>query len=134
MGLLTWEWKYYIAPAPIIEKQNPFTGRELSFRHWGMYVSKKVFKGLKHPVAGDMVKIPHYGPCKVERVLYWASSPSRSYILGIVVSPESLGNSEWWSTNLNDPVAKFSESWTLDFDLPRAYFKDLTIPENGPLS
>ena len=69
MGLLTWEWKFYIAPAPIIEKQNPFTDQEVLYRHWGMFISKKIFKGFKHPVAGDMVSVPNYGHCKVERVI-----------------------------------------------------------------
>ncbi len=133
MGLLTWNWKFYIAPAPVIEKQNLYTDRELLFRHWGMYVSRSVFKGFKHPIAGDVVDIPNYGHCKVERVLYWASRPSRSFTLGIVISPDNLGDATWWLNNRNNPVAKFGENWTLDFDLPRAYFKDLTIPENGPV-
>lgn len=132
MGLLTWEWKFYIAPAPIIEKQHPYTDREVLFKHWGMYISKKTFKGLKHPVAGDVVDIPNYGHCKVERVLYWARRPSRSYTLGIVVSPDSIGSDDWWLNNRNQPVAAFGENWTIDMDLPKSYFKDLEIPPNGP--
>ena len=134
MGLLTWEWKFYIAPAPIIEKQHPYTDREIFYRHWGMYITRKIFKGLKHPVAGDMVEIPNYGPCKVERVLYWSGRPSRSFTLGIVISPDSLGNHEWWIENKNNPVSKFGENWTIDFELPKSYFRDLDIAPNGPVN
>jgi hypothetical protein len=134
VGLLTWDWKFYIAPAPIIEKQNPYTDREISYRHWGMYVTRKIFRGLKHPIAGDMVDIPNYGPCKVERVIYWTSRPSRSFVLGVVISPDSLGNQQWWSENKNNPVTKFSENWTFDLDLPKPYFKDIEVLPNGPVS
>ena len=130
MGLLTWEWKFYIAPAPIIEKQQPYTDREAFFTHWGMYITKKTFKGFKHPVAGDVVDIPNYGQCKVERVLYWANRPSRSYTLGIVISAKSIGDNEWWLNNRNQPVALFGENWTFDMDLPKSYFKDLEVPPN----
>jgi hypothetical protein len=129
MGLLTWEWRFYIAPAPIIENKNPFTDSPKSFRHWGMFISKKTFKGFKHPFAGDVVNLPNYGPCKVERVLYWANRPSRSFTLGVVISPESIGDEEWWLQNKNHPVSKNGENWTLDFELPRSYFKDLSVPE-----
>lgn len=64
MGLLTWEWKFYIAPAPIVEKQHAYTDREVLFRHWGMYISKRAYKGIKHPLAGDVIDIPDYGPCR----------------------------------------------------------------------
>lgn len=131
MGILTWEWRYYIAPAPIIEKQFVSGDETRSFCHWGMYISKEVFKGFKHPKAGDVVAIPDYGPCKVERVLYWTSYPSRSFTLGIVVSARSLGDDSWWASNINNPVAKHFENWNFDMDLPRTYFKDLEIPENG---
>ena len=134
MGLFTWEWKFYIAPAPIVEKQNPFTDRESLYLHWGMYVSKKSFKGLKHPVSGDMVEIPNYGPCRVERVIYWSSRPSRSFVIAVVISPDSLGNHQWWLENRNNPVSKFGENWTLDFELPKSYFKDIEVLSNGPLS
>ena len=134
MGLFAWEWKFYIAPAPIVEKQNPFTIRESLYLHWGMYVSKKTFKGLKHPVSGDMVEIPNYGPCRVERVIYWASRPSRSFVIGVVISPDSIGNYQWWLDNRNNPVSKFGENWTMDFELARSYFKDIEVPPNGPLS
>lgn len=134
MGLLIWEWKFYIAPAPIIEKQNPFTDQEVLYRHWGMFISKKIFKGFKHPVAGDMVSIPNYGNCKVERVIYWSARPSRSFVLGVVISPDSLGNEQWWIENQNNPVAKFGDQWTLDFDLAKNYFKDLVIPPSGEVS
>jgi hypothetical protein len=134
VGLLIWDWKFYIAPAPIIEKQNPYTDREISYRHWGMYVTRKIFRGLKHPIAGDMVDIPNYGPCKVERVIYWTSRPSRSFVLGVVISPDSLGNQQWWSEHKNNPVSKFPENWTFDLDLPKPYFKDIEILPNGPVS
>jgi hypothetical protein len=134
MGLLIWEWKYYIAPAPIIEKQNPYSDREFSYRHWGMFITRKNFKGFKHPMAGDVVDIPNYGPCKVERVIYWTNRPSRSFVLGIVISPNSLGNQQWWSENKNNPVSKFPENWTFDFDLPKHYFKDIEVLPNGPVS
>jgi len=134
VGLLTWQWKFYIAPAPIIEKRHPHTDREVFYRHWGMYVSKKIFKGFKHPNSGDMVDIPNYGPCKVERVIYWSKYPSRSFVIGIVISPDSLGNHEWWVKNSNNPVANFGENWTMEFKLPSSYFKDLQVPPNGPLN
>jgi hypothetical protein len=134
VGLLIWDWKFYIAPAPIIEKQNPYTDREISYRHWGMYVTRKIFRGLKHPIAGDLADIPNYGPCKVERVIYWTSRPSRSFVLGVVISPDSLGSQQWWSENKNDPVSKFPENWTFDFDLPKPYFKDIEVLPNGPVS
>ena len=134
MSFLIWEWKFYIAPAPIIEKQNPYTDREISYRHWGMFITRKIFRGLKHPIAGDVVDIPNYGPCKVERVLYWTNRPSRSFVLGVVISPDSLGNQKWWRENKNNPVSKFPENWTLDFDLPKPYFKDIEVLPNGPVS
>lgn len=134
MGLLMWEWKFYIAPAPIIEKQNPYTDREVSYRHWGMFLTRKIFRGFKHPIAGDVVDIPNYGPCKVERVIYWTNRPSRSFVLGVVISPDSLGNQQWWSENKNNPVSKFPENWTLDFDLPTPFFKDIEVLPNGPVS
>ena len=134
VGLLTWEWKFYIAPAPIIEKQHPNTDREVLYRHWGMYLSKKTYRGFKHPVAGDVVDIPNYGPCKVERILYWVSRPSRSYTLGVVISPQSIGDSEWWLSNRNHPVSRFGDSWSFDMDLPKVYFNDLKTPPNGPLA
>ena len=134
MSFLIWEWKFYIAPAPIIEKQNPYTDREISYRHWGMFITRKIFRGLKHPIAGDVVDIPNYGPCKVERVLYWTNRPSRSFVLGVVISPDSLGNQKWWRENTNNPVSKFPENWTLDFDLPKPYFKDIEVLPNGPVS
>ena len=134
MGLLMWEWKFYIAPAPIIEKQNPYTDREISYQHWGMYLTRKIFRGFKHPIAGDVVDIPNYGPCKVERVLYWTNRPSRSFVLGVVISPDSLGNQKWWTENKNNPVSKFPENWTFDFDLPKPYFKDIEVLPNGPVS
>jgi hypothetical protein len=99
-----------------------------------MYVSKKIFKGFNHPVAGDMVNIPNYGSCKVERVIHWSGRPSRSFTLGIVISPDSLGNQEWWIENKNNPVAKFGENWTFDFELPKSYFKDINVAPNGPVS
>ena len=133
MGLFFWEWKFYIAPAPIVEKLNPYSENERLFRHWGMYVTKKVFKGLKHPAAGDVVSIPNYGPCKVERVIYWSKIPSKSFAIAIVVSPESLGNSEWWLTHRNNPVAEHGKDWTFQLDLPKTYFTDLQITPNGPL-
>lgn len=133
MGIFTWEWRYYIAPAPIIEKQFVSENATRSFRHWGMYISKKVFRGFKHPKAGDVVSIPDYGACKVERVLYWANFPSRSFTLGIVISPRSLGDDSWWVENKNNPVAKHSENWNFDIELPRSYFKDLEIPANDYL-
>ena len=134
MGLLMWEWKFYIAPAPIIEKQNPYTDREISYRHWGMFLTRKIFRGFKHPIAGEVVDIPNYGPCKVERVLYWTNRPSRSFVLGVVISPDSLGNQKWWTENKNNPVSKFPENWTFDFDLPKPYFKDIEVLPNGPVS
>lgn len=133
MGLLTWEWKFYIAPAPIIEKQNSYSEREMLYRHWGMYISKRAFRGFNHPVAGDVVDVPNYGPCKVERVLYWTKRPSRSFTLGIVISSASIGDKQWWLDNRNQPVARFGEDWTFEMDLPKSYFKDLDIPPNGPL-
>ena len=129
-----WEWKFYIAPAPIIEKQNPYTDREIFYRHWGMFLTRKIFRGFKHPIAGDVVDIPNYGPCKVERVLYWTNRPSRSFVLGVVISPDSLGNQKWWTENKNNPVSKFPENWTFDFDLPKPYFKDIEVLPNGPVS
>ncbi len=134
MGLLNWNWKFYIAPAPLIERQNPYNDHEISYRNWGMYVTRKIFRGLKHPIAGDMVNIPNYGPCKVERVIYWTNRPSRRFVLGVVISPDSLGNQKWWSENKNDPVSKFPENWTFDFELPKPYFKDIEILPNGPVS
>lgn len=133
MGLLIWEWKFYIAPAPVIEKQNPYTDREIFYRHWGMYLTRKKFKGFKHPMAGDVVDIPNYGPCKVERVIYWTEKPSRSLVLGVVISPDSLGDQTWWSENKNNPVSKFPENWTFDFDLPKRYFKDIDVLPNEPV-
>jgi hypothetical protein len=133
MAGLFWTWNFYIAPAPIIENQSPFTDTPKLFRHWGIYKTKKVFKGFKHPVAGDVINIPDYGPCKVERVIYWAVRPSRNYLLAVVISPRSIGNDEWWLENRNNPVAKHSENWTLEFELPKNRFKDLDIPENGYL-
>lgn len=130
MSGIFWNWKYYIAPAPVIEKQTNSDSSSRLFKHWGMYVTKNVFKGLKHPTAGDVVQLPDYGPCKVERVLFWAARPSRGFILGIVISPSSLGNDEWWSENRNHPVAKHGDNWTLEFEIPKSYFKDLNIPQN----
>ena len=129
MGIFSWEWRYYIAPAPIIENRNPHTDSPERFQHWGMFISKKTFKGFSHPRAGDVVNLPNYGHCKVERVLYWANRPSRSFTLGVVISPKSIGDENWWFEHKNHPVAKNSDNWTLDFDLPKSYFKDLEIPE-----
>ena len=134
MGLFIWEWKFYIAPAPIIEKQNPYAEHSILYRHWGMYISRKIFRGIKHPVPGDVVGIPNYGECKIERVIYWTNRPSRSYVLGIVISPDSLGNHQWWAENRNNPVSKFPENWTFDFEVPKTYFKDIEVLPNGPVS
>jgi hypothetical protein len=129
-GLL-WEWHYYIAPAPIIEKQDPYTENPRSFRHWGLYKTKKTFKSFRHPNAGDVLDIPDYGPCKVERVIHWSRLPSRNYTLAVVISPKSHGNEDWWIQNKNHPVAKHGANWTLEFELPKRHFSDLEIPENG---
>ena len=99
-----------------------------------MYISRKIFRGIKHPVPGDVVGIPNYGECKIERVIYWTNRPSRSYVLGIVISPDSLGNHQWWAENRNNPVSKFPENWTFDFELPKTYFKDIEVLPNGPVS
>jgi hypothetical protein len=130
MAGLFWEWHFYIAPAPIIEKQNPYSDNERSFRHWGLYKTKKTFKSLRHPVAGDVVSIPDYGPCKIERVIHWSRVPSRNFTLAVVISPKSIGDEAWWLENKNNPVARHGDNWTLEFDLPKIYFSDLEIPQN----
>jgi hypothetical protein len=99
-----------------------------------MYISKKTYRGFKHPLAGDVVDIPNYGPCKVERVLFWAAKPSRSFTLGVVISPQSIGDIEWWLNNKNHPVARYGENWTFDMDLPKSYFRDVEVLPNGPVS
>ena len=49
----------------------------------------------------------------------------------MVISPDSLGNEQWWIDNKNNPVAKFGDQWTFDFDLAKSYFNDLEVPPNG---
>lgn len=131
MTNIRWRWVYAIAPAPIIEKvTHPNGTPNALFRHWGMFQTRKIYKGFTLPRAGDMVEIPTYGSCKVERVIQVSKNLGRELLVHVIISPKSLGNEEWWNEHRNDPVVKSQELWTFDFDGMKSYFKDLEVPES----
>jgi hypothetical protein len=130
MTSIRWRWVYAIGPAPIIEKvTHPNGTQNALFRHWGLFKTRKIYRGFKLPRAGEMAEIPNYGLCKIERVLQFSKNLGRDLLVYVVISPKSLGDDEWWVQHRNDPVVKSQQNWVFDMDDIRSYFKDLDIPE-----
>lgn len=146
-----WSWKIAIGPVAIIEIRNspesrggfggpriamgrdlaqdkPEGGARATFKHWGMFETRRVYSSWKLPRAGNVISIPTYRRCKIERVFFTLNKPSRDYIVTIVISPSSLGAEEWWEQNINDPIVNGNLLWTFDLSFRRENFKDLNVP------
>jgi hypothetical protein len=129
MGIILWKWKFVIAPALISENLGIKNGKKQIKKSWGSFETRKIYTGIRLPLAGDVVNIPDYGPCKVERVKYVNGVRSRAWIVSIVISPKSLGNTNWWLENRNHPIHKHQQNWKLSFSFIKEDYNDLELAD-----
>ncbi len=127
MSFLIWSWIIEIAPAPIIESRGEKGRKKMFYKRLGGFQTRRTFSGLRLPAAGEMVLVPDYGPCKVERVI---GIRSRSYYQSIIISPKSIGNDKWWEKNRNHPISIHSQNWKLNTNFIRDNYRDLDLPED----
>ena len=130
MGLLTWSWKFCIAPVEILEQIGFKNGKPLIRKRYVNFVTRRTYSGFNLPRAGDVVDIPDHGPCKVERVIYPGGRPSKTFIVDIVISPKSINDPNWWKINQDPLLLKNRSNWSLGGSIIREDFIDLELPED----
>jgi hypothetical protein len=130
MGLIEYDWHFEIAPAPIVIKSLEPKGKKEKFTLvWGKYENQKPFTGFRYPKVGEVVEVPDFGKCKVERIIPLTGSKiSRNTILRIIISWKSIGNKSWWDTHINYPAKLYWQGMKLT-ENDRKIFKDLDIPD-----
>lgn len=131
MGILKYDWEFEIAPAPIVlnMQRGSRSGKNKYKLFWGRYLKEKTFSGLNYPKVGEVVEVPDFGKCKIERLIpFHGNKISRNFHIRVVISWKALGNKAWWDSNINCPD-KFG--WELrkltKEDLK--IFGDLEIPD-----
>ena len=131
MGILKYEWQFEIAPAPItIGYQSDTRGGKHRFELiWGRYVKERNYSGINYPKVGEVVEVPDFGKCKIERLIPLAGNKiSRNSDIRVIISWKSIGNKNWWDSNVNSPTNFGWQALKIGkHDL--RIFSDLDIPE-----
>ena len=72
---------------------------------WGKYVNDRTFSGVGYPKVGEVIDIPDFGKCKIERLApLIGSSISRNSPIRVIISWKSIGNKTWWEDHINSPA------------------------------